>query len=144
MLNLQTTASSKNEQSAIQSATQKKNEGGNGDFLGALLASLNSSKDTSHTSSNVSNENKAPQSAKNTQNTQSTQNSSQNSPQTEFGEQNSQKISENSSSQNSSQAEFSEQAISDATLETEEGKSVALSELSASKGDASTENMPEQ
>ena len=53
MLNLQTTASSKNEQSAIQSATQKKNEGGNGDFLGALLASLN--KDTSHTSSNVTN-----------------------------------------------------------------------------------------
>ena len=148
MLNLQTTASSKNEQSAIQSATQKKNEGSNGDFLGALLASLG--KDTSHTSSNVSNENKTPQSVKNTQNTQSTsntqstQNSSQNSPQAEFGEQNSQKISENSSSQNSSQAEFSEQAISDAALEAEEGKSVALSELSASKGDASTENMPEQ
>ena len=137
MLNLQTTASSKNEQSAIQSATQKKNEGGNGDFLGALLASLG--KDTSHTGSNVSNENKTPQSAKNTQNTQSTQNSSQNSPQTEFGEQSSQKISENSSSQNSS-----EQAISDAPLEVEEDKSVALSELSASKGDASTENMPEQ
>ena len=151
MLNLQTTASSKNEQSAIQSATQKKNEGGNGDFLGALLASL--SKDTSHTGSNVSNENKTPQSTSNTQNTQSTsntqntqstQNSSQNSPQAEFGEQNSQKISENSSSQNSSQAEFSEQTISDATLEAEEGKSVALSELSASKGDASSENMPEQ
>lgn len=140
MLNLQTTASSKNEQSAIQSATQKKNEGGNGDFLGALLASL--SKDTSHTDSNVSNENKIPQSAKNTQNTQntqSTQNSSQNSPQTEFGEQSSQKISENSSSQNSS-----EQTINDAALEAEEGKSVALSELSASKGDASSENMPEQ
>lgn len=142
MLNLQTTASSKNEQSAIQSATQKKNEGGNGDFLGALLASLN--KDTSHTSSNISNENKTPQSAKNTQNTQSTENSSQNSFQTEFGEQNSQKISENSSSQNSSQAEFSEQATSDATLEAEEGKSATLSELSASKGDASSENMPEQ
>ena len=142
MLNLQTTASSKNEQSAIQSATQKKNEGGNGDFLGALLASLG--KDTSHTSSNVSNENKIPQSAKNTQNTQSTQNSSQNSFQTEFGEQNSQKISENSSSQNSSQAEFSEQATSDATIEAEEGKSASLSELSASKGDASSENMPEQ
>ena len=142
MLNLQTTASSKNEQSAIQSATQKKNEGGNGDFLGALLASL--SKDTSHTSSNVSNENKTPQSAKNTQNTQSTQNSSQNSFQTEFGEQSSQKISENSSSQNSSQAEFSEQTIGDAALEVEEGKSASLSELSASKGDASTENMPEQ
>ena len=142
MLNLQTTASSKNEQSAIQSATQKKNEGGNGDFLGALLASLG--KDTSHTSSNVSNENKIPQSAKNTQNTQSTQNSSQNSPQTEFGEQSSQKISENSSSQNSSQAEFSEQTISDAPLEVEEGKSATLSELSASKGDVSTENMPEQ
>ena len=142
MLNLQTTASSKNEQSAIQSATQKKKEGGNGDFLGALLASL--SKDTSHTSSNVSNENKTPQSAKNTQNTQSTENSSQNSPQAEFGEQNSQEISENSSSQNSSQAEFSEQTISDAAIEAEEGKSVALSELSASKGDASTENMPEQ
>lgn len=137
MLNLQTTASSKNEQSAIQSATQNKKEGGNGDFLGALLASL--SKDTSHTSSNVSNENKTPQSTSNTQNTQSTQNSSQNSPQTEFGEQNSQKISENSSSQNSS-----EQTISDAPLEVEEGKSVALSELSASKGDASSENMPEQ
>lgn len=137
MLNLQTTASSKNEQSAIQSATQKKNEGGNGDFLGALLASLG--KDTSHTSSNVSNENKTPQSAKNTQNTQSTQNSSQNSFQTEFGEQNSQKISENSSSQNSS-----EEAISDATLEAEEGKSVALSELSANKGDASSENVLEQ
>ena len=145
MLNLQTTASSKNEQSAIQSATQKKNEGGNGDFLGALLASLN--KDTSHTSSNVSNENKTPQSAKNTQNTQSTQNSSQNSFQTEFGEQNSQKISENSSSQNSSEAisqNSSEETISDATLEAEEGKSVALSELSASKGDASTENISEQ
>ena len=142
MLNLQTTASSKNEQSAIQSATQKKNEGGNGDFLGALLASLN--KDTSHTSSNVSNENKSPQSAKNTQNTQSTENSSQNSFQTEFGEQNSQKISENSSSQNSSQAEFSEQATSDATLEAEEGKSASLSELSASKGDASSENISEQ
>ena len=152
MLNLQTTASSKNEQSAIQSATQKKNEGGNGDFLGALLASLN--KDTSHTSSNVSNENKTPQSVKNTQNTQSTsntqstQNSSQNSPQAEFGEQNSQKISENSSSQNSSEEAISqnssEQAISDAALEAEEGKSVALSELSASKGDASSENMPEQ
>lgn len=157
MLNLQTTASSKNEQSAIQSATQKKNEGGNGDFLGALLASLG--KDTSHTGSNVSNENKTPQSnsqntqsTSNTQNTQSTENSSQNSPQAEFGEQNSQKISENSS-QNSSQAEFSEQAISqnsseqaigDAVLEAEEGKSVALSELSASKGDASSENMPEQ
>ena len=140
MLNLQTTASSKNEQSAIQSATQKKNEGGNGDFLGALLASL--SKDTSHTSSNVSNENKIPQS--NSQNTQSTQNSSQNSPQAELGEQSSQKISENSSSQNSSQAEFSEQTISDTAIEAEEGKSVALSELSASKGDASTENMPEQ
>ena len=149
MLNLQTTASSKNEQSAIQSATQKKNEGGNGDFLGALLASLN--KDTSHTSSNVSNENKTPQSAKNTQNTQS--NTSQNLPQAELGEQNSQKISENSSSQNSSQAEFSEQAISqnsseeatsDATIEAEEGKSASLSELSASKGDASSENMPEQ
>ena len=140
MLNLQTTASSKNEQSAIQSATQKKNEGGNGDFLGALLASLN--KDTSHTSSNVSNENKTPQS--NSQNTQSTQNSSQNSPQAELGEQSSQKISENSSSQNSSQAEFSEQTISDTAIEAEEGKSVALSELSASKGDASSENMPEQ
>lgn len=132
MLNLQTTASSKNEQSAIQSATQNKKEGGNGDFLGALLASLN--KDTSHTSSNVSNENKTPQSAKNTQNTQSTQNSSQNSPQAEFDEQSSQTINQNSS----------EQAISDATLEAEEGKSVALSELSASKGDASSENMPEQ
>ena len=140
MLNLQTTASSKNEQSAIQSATQKKNEGGNGDFLGALLASL--SKDTSHTSSNVSNENKIPQS--NSQNTQSTQNSSQNSPQAELVEQSSQKISENSSSQNSSQAEFSEQTISDTAIEAEEGKSVALSELSASKGDASSENMPEQ
>ena len=140
MLNLQTTASSKNEQSAIQSATQKKKEGGNGDFLGALLASL--SKDTSHTSSNVSNENKIPQS--NSQNTQSTQNSSQNSPQAELGEQSSQKISENSSSQNSSQAEFSEQTISDTAIEAEEGKSVALSELSASKGDASSENMPEQ
>lgn len=137
MLNLQTTASSKNEQSAIQSATQKKNEGGNGDFLGALLASLG--KDTSHTSSNVSNENKTPQSAKNTQNTQSTENSSQNSFQTEFGEQNSQKISENSSSQNSN-----EQTIGDAALEAEEGKSATLSELSASKGDASSENMPEQ
>lgn len=137
MLNLQTTASSKNEQSAIQSATQKKNEGGNGDFLGALLASLG--KDTSHTDSNVSNENKSPQSTSNTQNTQSTQNSSQNLPQAELGEQNSQKISENSSSQNSS-----EQTIGDAALEAEEGKSVALSELSASKGDASTENMPEQ
>ena len=135
MLNLQTTASSKNEQSAIQSAAQKKKEGGNGDFLGALLASL--SKDTSHTGSNVSNENKTPQS--NSQNTQSTQNSSQNSPQAEFGEQNSQKISENSSSQNSS-----EQTIGDAALEVEEGKSATLSELSASKGDASTENMPEQ
>ena len=137
MLNLQTTASSKNEQSAIQSATQNKKEGGNGDFLGALLASLG--KDTSHTSSNVSNENKIPQSAKNTQNTQSTQNSSQNSPQTEFGEQSSQKISENSSSQNSS-----EQTISDAAIEAEEGKSATLSELSASKGDVSTENVPEQ
>ena len=135
MLNLQTTASSKNEQSAIQSATQKKNEGGNGDFLGALLASL--SKDTSHTSSNVSNENKTPQS--NSQNTQSTQNSSQNSPQAEFGEQSSQTINQNSSSQNSS-----EQAIGDAPLEAEEGKSASLSELSASKGDASSENMPEQ
>ena len=135
MLNLQTTASSKNEQSAIQSATQKKNEGGNGDFLGALLASL--SKDTSHTSSNVSNENKIPQS--NSQNTQSTQNSSQNSPQAELGEQSSQKISENSSSQNSS-----EQTISDTAIEAEEGKSASLSELSASKGDASSENMPEQ
>lgn len=135
MLNLQTTASSKNEQSAIQSATQKKNEGGNGDFLGALLASLN--KDTSHTSSNVSNENKTPQS--NSQNTQSTQNSSQNSPQAEFGEQSSQAINQNSSSQNSS-----EQTIGDAALEAEEGKSASLSELSASKGDASSENMPEQ
>ena len=143
MLNLQTTASSKNEQSAIQSATQKKKEGGNGDFLGALLASL--SKDTSHTSSNVSNENKIPQSAKNTQNTQntqSTQNSSQNSPQAEFGEQNSQEISKQSSqtiNQNSS-----EETIGDAPLEVEEGKSASLSELSASKGDASSENMPEQ
>ena len=152
MLNLQTTASSKNEQSAIQSATQKKNEGGNGDFLGALLASLN--KDTSHTSSNVSNENKTPQSTSNmqntqstsntqntqsTSNTQSTQNSSQNSSQTEFGEQNSQKISENSSGQNSS-----EQTISDAAQEAEENKSATLSELSASKSDANPANMPEQ
>ena len=143
MLNLQTTASSKNEQSAIQSATQNKKEGGNGDFLGALLASL--SKDTSHTSSNVSNENKTPQSTSNTQNTQSTQstesteNTSQNSSQAEFGEQSSQAINQNSSSQNSS-----EQAISDATIEVEKGKSTTLSELSASKGDASTENMPEQ
>ncbi|MDD7090786.1 flagellar hook-length control protein FliK [Campylobacter sp.] len=156
MLNLQTTASSKNEQNAIQSATQKKKEGGNGDFLGALLASL--SKDTSHTSSNVSNENKAPQSTsntqntqstENTQNTQSTENTSQNSFQTEFGEQNSQEISKQSSqtiNQNSSEEAISqnssEEAISDTTLE--EGKSVALSELSASKGDVSTENMPEQ
>ena len=148
MLNLQTTASSKNEQSAIQSATQKKKEGGNGDFLGALLASL--SKDTSHTSSNVSNENKTPQSTSNSQNTQSTsntqntqsaQNSSQNSPQAEFGEQNSQKISQNSNEEAISQ-NSSEQAISDATLE--EGKSASLSELSASKGDASTENVLEQ
>ena len=108
--------------------------------MGALLASL--SKDTSHTSSNVSNENKIPQS--NSQNTQSTQNSSQNSPQAELGEQSSQKISENSSSQNSSQAEFSEQTISDTAIEAEEGKSASLSELSASKGDASSENMPEQ
>ena len=147
MLNLQTTASSKNEQSAIQSAAQKKKEGGNGDFLGALLASLN--KDTSHTSSNVSNENKTPQSTSNTQNTQSTsntqntqstENTSQNSFQTEFGEQNSQEINKQSSqtiNQNSS-----EEAISDTTLE--EGKSATLSELSASKGDVSTENMPEQ
>ena len=112
--------------------------------MGALLASL--SKDTSHTSSNVSNENKAPQSTSNTQNTQSTentqstqstQNTSQNSPQAEFDKQSSQTINQNSSSQNSS-----EQAISDATLE--EGKSVALSELNASKGDVSTENMLEQ
>ncbi|MCI7103062.1 MAG: hypothetical protein MR927_02575, partial [Campylobacter sp.] len=149
MLNLQTTASSKNEQSAIQSATQKKKEGGNGDFLGALLASL--SKDTSHTSSNVSNENKTPQSTSNTQNTQSTkntqstqstENTSQNSPQAEFDKQSSQTINQNSSeaiSQNSS-----EQAISDATLEAEEGKSTTLSELSASKGDVSTENISEQ
>lgn len=150
MLNLQTTASSKNEQSAIQSATQKKNEGGNGDFLGALLASLSSSKDTSHTSSNVSNENKTPQSntqntqsTSNTQNTQSTENSSQNSPQAEFGEQNSQKISQNSNEEAISQ-NSSEQTIGDAALEAEEGKSASLSELSASKGDASTENMPEQ
>lgn len=135
MLNLQTTASSKNEQSAIQSATQKKNEGGNGDFLGALLASL--SKDTSHTGSNVSNENKTPQS--NSQSAQSTQNSSQNSSQAEFDEQSSQTINQNSSSQNSS-----EQTIGDAALEAEEGKSATLSELSASKGDASSENMPEQ
>lgn len=135
MLNLQTTASSKNEQSAIQSATQKKNEGGNGDFLGALLASL--SKDTSHTGSNVSNENKIPQS--NSQSAQSTQNSSQNSSQAEFDEQSSQTINQNSSSQNSS-----EQAIGDAALEAEEGKSASLSELSASKGDVSSENMPEQ
>lgn len=138
MLNLQTTASSKNEQSAIQSATQKKKEGGNGDFLGALLASL--SKDTSHTSSNVSNENKTPQSTSNTQNTQSTQsteNTSQNSPQAEFDKQSSQTINQNSSNQNSS-----EEAISDATLE--EDKSVALSELSANKGDVSTENVLEQ
>ena len=135
MLNLQTTASSKNEQSAIQSATQNKKEGGNGDFLGALLASLG--KDTSHTSSNVSNENKTPQS--NSQNTQSTQNSSQNLPQAELGEQSSQAINQNSSSQNSS-----EQTISDAALEAEEGKSASLSELSASKGDASTENISEQ
>ena len=151
MLNLQTTASSKNEQSAIQSATQKKNEGGNGDFLGALLASLN--KDTSHTDSNVSNENKTPQSAKNTQNTQSTENSSQNSPQAEFSEQNSQKISQNSSEQNSGEQEISQNSISqnsseqkssDAAQEAEEGKSASLSELSASKGDASSENMPEQ
>ena len=152
MLNLQTTASSKNEQSAIQSATQKKKEGGNGDFLGALLASLG--KDTSHTSSNVSNENKTPQSTSNTQNTQSTQSTestestSQNSPQAEFGEQSSQKISENSSSQNSSEEVISqnssEQTISDATLEAEEGKSATLSELSASKTDTSPANMPEQ
>ena len=141
MLNLQTTASSKNEQSAIQSATQKKKEGGNGDFLGALLASL--SKDTSHTSSNVSNENKTPQSVKNTQNTQSTQNSSQNSSQAEFGEQSSQAINQNSSKEAISQ-NSSEQTISDAPLEAEEGKSASLSELSASKGDASSENMPEQ
>lgn len=141
MLNLQTTASSKNEQSAIQSATQKKNEGGNGDFLGALLASLG--KDTSHTSSNVSNENKIPQSTGNSQNTQSTENSSQNSPQAEFGEQNSQKISQNSNEEAISQ-NSSEQTIGDAALEAEEGKSATLSELSASKGDASSENMPEQ
>lgn len=137
MLNLQTTASSKNEQSAIQSATQKKKEGGNGDFLGALLASLN--KDTSHTSSNVSNENKTPQSTSNTQNTQS--NTSQNSPQAEFGEQSSQTISQNSNEEAISQ-NSSEQAISDAALE--EGKSATLSELSANKGDVSTENVPEQ
>ncbi|MCI7236894.1 flagellar hook-length control protein FliK, partial [Campylobacter sp.] len=136
----------KNEQSAIQSATQKKKEGGNGDFLGALLASL--SKDTSHTSSNVSNENKTPQSTGNTQNTQS--NTSQNSPQAEFGEQSSQTISQNSNeeaiSQNSSEQAInqnsSEEAISDTTLE--EGKSTTLSELSASKGDVSTENIPKQ
>ena len=164
MLNLQTTASSKNEQSAIQSATQKKKEGGNGDFLGALLASL--SKDTSHTSSNVSNENKTPQSTSNTQNTQSTENTqstqstqstentSQNSPQAEFDKQSSQTINQNSSSQNSSEEAISqnfseaisqnssEEAISDATLE--EGKSATLSELSASKGDVSTENVLEQ
>lgn len=142
MLNLQTTASSKNEQSAIQSATQKKKEGGNGDFLGALLASL--SKDTSHTSSNVSNENKAPQSTsntQNTQNTQSTENTSQNSPQAEFDKQSSQTINQNSSEEAISQ-NSSEQAVSDAALE--EGKSVALSELSASKGDVSTENVLEQ
>lgn len=148
MLNLQTTASSKNEQSAIQSATQKKKEGGNGDFLGALLASL--SKDTSHTSSNVSNENKTPQSTSNTQNTQSTsntqstqstQNSSQNSPQAEFDKQSSQTINQNSNEEAISQ-NSSEEAISDAALE--EGKSVALSELSASKGDVSTENISEQ
>ena len=154
MLNLQTTASSKNEQSAIQSATQKKNGDGSGDFLSELLSSL--SKD----SSNVSNEHKAPQS--NTQNTQSTQNSSQNSPQAEFSEQNSQKISQNSSEQNSSEQAISqnsseqainqnsisqnssEQKISDAAQEAEENKSATLSELSASKGDASSENMPEQ
>ncbi|MCI6661988.1 hypothetical protein, partial [Campylobacter sp.] len=153
MLNLQTTASSKNEQSAIQSATQKKKEGGNGDFLGALLASL--SKDTSHTSSNVSNENKTPQSTSNTQNTQSTkntqstqstqstENTSQNSPQAEFGEQSSQTINQNSNEEAISQ-NSSEEAISDATIEVEKGKSTTLSELSASKGNVSTENMLEQ
>ena len=144
MLNLQTTASSKNEQSAIQSATQKKKEGGNGDFLGALLASL--SKDTSHTSSNVSNENKAPRSTGNTQNTQS--NTSQNSSQVEFGKQSSQAINQNSISQNSNEEAISQnsskQAISDKALEAKEGKSVALSELGASKGDVSIENMSEQ
>ncbi|MDY5383521.1 MAG: flagellar hook-length control protein FliK [Campylobacter sp.] len=151
MLNLQTTASSKNEQSAIQSATQKKKEGGNGDFLGSLLASL--SKDTSHTSSNVSNENKTPQSTSNTQNTQSTknrqstqstqstQNSSQNSPQAEFDKQSSQTINQNSNEEAISQ-NSNEEAISDATLE--EGKSTTLSELSPSKGDVSTENISEQ
>lgn len=142
MLNLQTTASSKNEQSAIQSAAQKKKEAGNGDFLGALLASL--SKDTSHTSSNVSNENKTPQS--NMQNTQS--NTSQNSSQDEFGKQSSQAINQNSISQNSNEKAISQnsskQAISDRALEAKEGKSVALSELGASKGDVSTENMLEQ
>ena len=150
MLNLQTTASSKNEQNPIQSATQKKKEGGNGDFLGALLASL--SKDTSHTSSNVSNENKTPQSTSNTQNTQSTkntqstqstENTSQNSPQAEFDKQSSQTINQNSSEEAISQ-NSSEETISDAALEAEEGKSASLSELSASKGDASSENMPEQ
>ncbi|MDD7600026.1 MAG: hypothetical protein SPJ69_06970, partial [Campylobacter sp.] len=141
MLNLQTTASSKNEQSAIQSATQKKKEGGNGDFLGALLASL--SKDTSHTSSNVSNENKTPQSTSNTQSTQSTENTSQNSPQAEFGEQSSQTINQNSNEEAISQ-NSSEEAISDATIEVEKGKSTTLSELSASKGDVSTENIPKQ
>lgn len=151
MLNLQTTASSKNEQSAIQSATQKKKEGGNGDFLGSLLASL--SKDTSHTSSNVSNENKTPQSTSNTQNTQSTknrqstqstqstENTSQNSPQAEFDKQSSQTINQNSNEEAISQ-NSNEEAISDATLE--EGKSTTLSELSPSKGDVSTENISEQ
>lgn len=142
MLNLQTTASSKNEQSAIQSAAQKKKEASNGDFLGALLASL--SKDTSHTSSNVSNENKTTQS--NTQNTQS--NTSQNSSQAEFGKQSSQAINQNSISQNSNEEAInqnsSKQAISDRALEAKEGKSVAPSELGASKGDVSTENMLEQ
>lgn len=133
MLNLQTTASSKNAETATQSANQKKKEGGNGDFLGALLASLNKSKDTSHTNSNVSNENKTPQ---NTQNTQVAENTSQNSFKAELSEQ--------SGASSVVVESTSDQAIDDAQIKLEEGKSATLSELSANKGEANAENMPEQ
>lgn len=138
MLNLQTTASSKNAESANASATAKKKEGGSGDFLGALLASLNKGKSNSTSNTNAANSNVSSQNSNefSPKNQNSIQNANENSFQSKFGEQSAVSGTISADEQGAvSSTSVSDQAINEAELELEEGKSATLNELSASKSE---------
>lgn len=147
MLNLQTTASSKNADAANQSATQKKKEGGSGDFLGALLASLNKGKSNSTSGTNSTNSASGSSSNTMAQNSNEfnpaskspVQNTSENSFKSEF---------ESSSGAVSTGADTSETSVAeDTALAIEEGKSEALGSINegqelSQKGEMLSDNAP--